>query len=450
MSSSEDDFGDFDRPVSAAGQIDTTIWLAGLLADDSRKGGLGGHLYVYDDVSSAPPAEWSEANPVIVPRKTKVSLAPKQTACDIMSKFLERVPKELLYSDKPVYGRPSGLLPAGGAVASALVGRDYQCSDLDLFIVGWSREEATQAINCLPSYLCGKGGKWQVFRTNTCISFVREEGPSAGPNIIQVVLRRYDTAASVIHDFDLGSSAVAYFPDCREFVFAPAARFAYANGCNVLNMAKRRHSYEYRLHKYYNRGFGIVLYGVPESVLAMADADPLRVGPLKFRAPVQSPRNRSVYVSHNFEIVEDKRARQSALDYTPPADLFDLDKAVSGNLKRALGCKTIPAIAGAALSQNTEPTKLLARPSEADLRKALCSMFTHEDLRFTAVVDLFDGLDSMQEALDFERGDITFDDLFAALEDTMYARVALAAPFDAPDAFEPAGTTLAEWYDAAL
>ncbi|QKF93471.1 hypothetical protein QKU48_gp0013 [Fadolivirus algeromassiliense] len=74
---------------------------------------------------------------------------------------------------------------------------------------------------------------------------------------LQVVLRLYNTLSEIIHGFDLGSSAVGF--DGNNVLFTTLSKFCYENMVNIFDGTRRSTTYEYRLIKYFDHGFNIVL-----------------------------------------------------------------------------------------------------------------------------------------------------------------------------------------------
>ena len=74
---------------------------------------------------------------------------------------------------------------------------------------------------------------------------------------IQLILRLYKTKSSILHGFDLGSSAVGF--DGKYVYFTTLSKFCYENMVNILDCTRRSTTYESRLIKYFNYGFDIIL-----------------------------------------------------------------------------------------------------------------------------------------------------------------------------------------------
>jgi hypothetical protein len=165
------------------------------------------------------------------------------------------------------------LVAAGGSVSRLLCRQQLGTSDIDLFPVGISQGEVRGEIRKLGAHLaarCAADDILHVYRTRYCVSYVvagtgevdkKQEGvPDNAKYVratIQVILRIYSTISEVLHGFDLGSCAVA--DDGQRLYFTSASRLAFERGLNVLDLSRRRASYEPRAVKYLNRGFAFAL-----------------------------------------------------------------------------------------------------------------------------------------------------------------------------------------------
>jgi len=74
---------------------------------------------------------------------------------------------------------------------------------------------------------------------------------------IQLIFRLYKTKSEILHGFDLGSSAIGF--DGKQVFFTTLGKFCYEHSCNIIDTTRRSTTYEYRLEKYFDRGFNIVL-----------------------------------------------------------------------------------------------------------------------------------------------------------------------------------------------
>ncbi|AGC01925.1 ankyrin repeat protein [Acanthamoeba polyphaga moumouvirus] len=74
---------------------------------------------------------------------------------------------------------------------------------------------------------------------------------------VQLIFRLYKSISEILHGFDLGSSAVGF--DGKQVYFTSLGKFCHEYSCNIIDTTRRSTTYEYRLIKYFDRGFNIVL-----------------------------------------------------------------------------------------------------------------------------------------------------------------------------------------------
>nr|QBK91326.1 MAG: hypothetical protein LCPAC202_03000 [Pithovirus LCPAC202] len=164
-----------------------------------------------------------------------------------------------------------GLIMAGGYVVNCylkLLGCKTQrvsCQDIDLFLTGQaasSPEKASEVVTKLEKIYFKCCDSLMNFlssrsRTVNCINFYIGDNAGRGSNnIAQVILRLYNHPSEVLHGFDLGSCQLAY--DGKDVFTTSAGLLAIKMGINVVDMTRRRDTYEKRLLKYVKRGFKIV------------------------------------------------------------------------------------------------------------------------------------------------------------------------------------------------
>jgi hypothetical protein len=80
-----------------------------------------------------------------------------------------------------------------------------------------------------------------------------------------LIFRLYQSIGEILHGFDLGSSAVGY--DGKNVYFTSLGKFCHEYSCNVIDTTRRSTTYEYRLTKYFDRGFNIVMPGLDINLL---------------------------------------------------------------------------------------------------------------------------------------------------------------------------------------
>jgi hypothetical protein len=171
------------------------------------------------------------------------------------------------FKDFDLFG--NGFRLAGGAVSAILMKSDDErhpgsLHDFDLFLVGHKNDEtARAAIEELRRHLTDfwVDREITVYRSKGCITFhCKRTANECQDHLVQVVLRRYNTEAEIIHGFDLGSSAMLW--DGHHVRMTALGKLAAEHGLNVLDFDVRRGSYESRLARYFGRGFDLVLPGL--------------------------------------------------------------------------------------------------------------------------------------------------------------------------------------------
>ncbi|XWV26369.1 hypothetical protein QJ857_gp0704 [Tupanvirus soda lake] len=98
-----------------------------------------------------------------------------------------------------------------------------------------------------------KIGNYKLIRNKNSITVFLEDKEIK----IQLIFRLYKTISEILHGFDLGSSAVGY--DGSDVYFTSLGKFCHEYSCNIIDTTRRSTTYEYRLKKYFDRGFNIVL-----------------------------------------------------------------------------------------------------------------------------------------------------------------------------------------------
>jgi len=139
------------------------------------------------------------------------------------------------------------IIIAGGYICNKLIFRNTDTCDVDIFIYGLSNHKATNKIH----YILKLFNIQTIYRSKYSINFTYRNRK------IQIILRLYKTFSSVLHGFDLGSSAVGY--NGHDIYFTSLSKFSYEHGLNIVDTTRRSTTYEKRLIKYFNRGFDIVV-----------------------------------------------------------------------------------------------------------------------------------------------------------------------------------------------
>lgn len=165
------------------------------------------------------------------------------------------------------------LLVAGGSISNIIRNKNNDTSDVDFFVYGLDQNTATVRVKewlldiILPKkmeddheLLSGqkkekeyKIGHYKIMKNNNSIAILLENCDMK----IQLIFRLYKSISEILHGFDLGSSAVGY--DGSNVYFTTLGKFCHEHSCNIVDTTRRSTTYEYRLTKYFKRGFNIVL-----------------------------------------------------------------------------------------------------------------------------------------------------------------------------------------------
>lgn len=322
--------------------------------------GATGDLIRLDDIKFRGPWRPWRANhlalPTIIPRwlegqKEPVAGMPAGsfTTRGVIEKAMKsKVRDDMLAALAPFLG--DGLIVAGGAVAHTLsvsweLSYDYDAwsgGDVDLFLVGLTGEEAERRI----ARFCQDVKAVKVYRTAYTMTIqnygdnthevepprfpiqriypqgfmgletktpsepVKQETkmPAAPPKLtqegpLQIVLRQYKTMNEVLLGFDMGSVAVAF--DGQYIYMTTLGRLALERGFNILDLAKRRDTYEKRLAKYFWRGYGLILPNLGSLTLPISQFP--QGPPRRLRAGDHYDTNGQVVIMPYLKLVSPKR-----------------------------------------------------------------------------------------------------------------------------------------------
>lgn len=164
------------------------------------------------------------------------------------------------------------ILIAGGATLNCLLSCNWTC-DVDIFLYGLTPKAANKKVEEIlhamydayaEYYSTAKDGittndvekhmqtAIETIRNDNCVT-VRFDDKQE----IQIILRLYETVEEILDNFDIGSCSVGY--DGDEVYFSERGVQSYETFTNFIEPEKRSTTYEYRLVKYWHRGFRIVL-----------------------------------------------------------------------------------------------------------------------------------------------------------------------------------------------
>ncbi|AVL94774.1 hypothetical protein ma388 [Moumouvirus australiensis] len=164
------------------------------------------------------------------------------------------------------------LLIAGGSVSNIIRG-DKSSGDIDFFVYGLNTKKATKRVeqwlldilvrNNIEKESDNKSNdpkeknryiidEYKIIKNKSSISILIDDDYK-----VQLIFRLYKSISEILHGFDLGSSAVGF--DGKQVYFTSLGKFCHEYSCNIIDTTRRSTTYEYRLIKYFNRGFNIVL-----------------------------------------------------------------------------------------------------------------------------------------------------------------------------------------------
>jgi hypothetical protein len=158
----------------------------------------------------------------------------------------------------------TNIVVAGGAAANPIYveNRIYIHSDIDIFIYGILDEvEFWKKVNEIAlkivSLIDQKLNITQKIKRGILIIGIHN---SCGLIIeYQIILRMYHTMSSIIHAFDIPSCCILY--DGTTTYTTTLGAYAYSNQVNLVYTKYRSTSFEKRLIKYFNRGYGLGFIG---------------------------------------------------------------------------------------------------------------------------------------------------------------------------------------------
>ena len=193
---------------------------------------------------------------------------------------------------------------AGGSVCCTLIGEQNRFSDYDLFMVGFNNENKKFALDSMIKIAETHG--YSVLYTKKTLTFVESNkyGSQLDPGInyseiknytrskhpstnralnIQIILKDYFSFSEVLHSFDVYSCCVGF--DGLDIYVTTASLFALTYMTNILDPMLRSPSHDYRLFKYYMRGFSLMLPGLNTNIIIFDNnnSDIFTVGRLEFR-----------------------------------------------------------------------------------------------------------------------------------------------------------------------
>jgi hypothetical protein len=241
--------------------------------DEHRNANATGDLISCHDIR--PPelnAAVSTTCPLIVPVgewRSKVHALPSLDECE--QRLASAFP--LVYALLTDIALRRNIVLAGGAAAMMLSGTE--AGDADLFIHGidpddtdalWRKVDEVYRFIVEAAFAAGDAaGHDTVVRkivTHGVFTLIITQTTQDGvvvtnSNKIQIIMRAYPSVSALLHGFDIPAACVAY--DGVTVGVTTCGAFAHLHRLNIVNPAWRSTTYEHRLTKYFERGFGLVL-----------------------------------------------------------------------------------------------------------------------------------------------------------------------------------------------
>jgi hypothetical protein len=182
------------------------------------------------------------------------------------------------------------IVVAGGAVSNALnpnLDQGQLPTDTDLFLYGCDEEEANRLVTAIIHEVTdyfdridarrsrypeadpfteseGEVKSESSWNSLSCLVVKNQHAITIIPRSlhlrkhkVQIILRLYENIHQILAGFDVDSCAVAY--DGMVVWSTQRSLQAFLTGYNLVDLSRRSPSYEHRLYKYHQRGFGILV-----------------------------------------------------------------------------------------------------------------------------------------------------------------------------------------------
>ena len=161
------------------------------------------------------------------------------------------------------------LAVCGGALTRILYSQPV--SDLDIFFYNCTEDEAAiilkdclsiLAVSC--AGMAGMARNARIEKKDNIVNFITDSSNNHGNAdklCYQFILRIYPSLDTIIGGFDLGSCMLAFDGENTYATYLGA--WSIYKGCNIVDTTRRSLSFDRRLVKYADMGFGIVMPGLP-------------------------------------------------------------------------------------------------------------------------------------------------------------------------------------------
>ena len=146
-----------------------------------------------------------------------------------------------------------GMALAGGSIMDTIY--CHKPKDYDIFFYGISIDEMKEKITKIcRDLLQNYGSNIKFYRSQSVLTVV----DSGNNNIIQFILINNVNKASIIYNFDVGPSQ--FLIDHNYTLYTTLqGYYSLSHSANIVDLKSRKTTFEFRLHKYYAKGFNIIL-----------------------------------------------------------------------------------------------------------------------------------------------------------------------------------------------
>lgn len=150
---------------------------------------------------------------------------------------------------------------AGGCMSNVLNPNFDDVTDVDLFLYNLTDEEAREKILQIKGFVsdyCSDVMRDSLYvLENKYVITLIPRNYSKNEYKIQIIKRIYKNIHEILVGFDIDACAVAY--NGQKVLLSNRSMNAFITRLNVVDISRRSPSYEYRLFKYHQRGFGIYI-----------------------------------------------------------------------------------------------------------------------------------------------------------------------------------------------
>lgn len=145
---------------------------------------------------------------------------------------------------------------AGGAVLKSYCGKSLESSDIDVFFHSCDKEKAYEILEVFETISIPN----TTSNSPNVISMIVRLPDYRDVNV-QFILRLYNSPSEIILGFDVDSSCILYDSIQRKYYGTKRFIYAHLHKMNTVNFDRMSPSYEYRLKKFVDRGYGVYIPG---------------------------------------------------------------------------------------------------------------------------------------------------------------------------------------------